>query len=490
MAIPIISSGADFNAREYFDLSASYILTPQNLIEMKHSLVVEKLNYIHDINTVIELKEVGTSAEGRAINMLSFGVGKTKLLLWSQMHGDEPTATAGLLALFYYMAKNFDTPLVQEIHRYLSIHAIVMLNPDGAERFQRRNAQGIDVNRDAQRLITPEGKTLKKMNDQLEPDFGFNLHDMRGRETVGDSGKLLTIALMAPPFNKDNEDSPTRIRAKKLALVIEKTLNVFINGHIARYKADYMPRAFGDAFQNWAVSTVLVESGLTDNTEAHYLVRLNFVALLAAFHAIASDAIAEYDPSDYDNIPIEGIEMFDLLLKDVLIFNGRSIAPYRADIGINCDFFWQDNTTASEGIIDDIGDLSLTGGRKTINGKNLIVTPGFIARKAESVPPAVLLEQGITTRICGSEEKDEYCQKVSAEILDKAPILDPDIDLTPSAIINLTSAAANQLKLKKLGILDKDFTADCLIFESDNPEMFSVKDLRYVIKNGQIVYQK
>ena len=31
----------------------------------------------------------------------------------------------------------------------LTIHVVPMLNPDGAERYQRRNVQDIDINRDA-----------------------------------------------------------------------------------------------------------------------------------------------------------------------------------------------------------------------------------------------------------------------------------------------------------------------------------------------------
>ncbi|MCZ6737955.1 MAG: hypothetical protein O7B77_08255, partial [Actinobacteria bacterium] len=41
------------------------------------------------VTTVTE----GTSAEGREIRHLSFGSGETTVLLWSQMHGNESTAS-------------------------------------------------------------------------------------------------------------------------------------------------------------------------------------------------------------------------------------------------------------------------------------------------------------------------------------------------------------------------------------------------------------
>ncbi len=58
----------------------------------------------------------------------------------------------------------------------VTIRAVPMLNPDGAELFQRRNLQFIDINRDALALATPEGKLLKKLRDEWQPDIGFNLH--------------------------------------------------------------------------------------------------------------------------------------------------------------------------------------------------------------------------------------------------------------------------------------------------------------------------
>ena len=40
---------------------------------------------------------VGTSAEGREIRQLTFGSGPTTVLLWSQMHGNESTASMALV---------------------------------------------------------------------------------------------------------------------------------------------------------------------------------------------------------------------------------------------------------------------------------------------------------------------------------------------------------------------------------------------------------
>jgi len=476
MTIPTLLSAENFNVQEYYDEFPKYVLTPVNLMEVKHDFVVEKMHYIKKLNPNILFEEIGKSVEERSINMFSFGKGDTKLLLWSQMHGDEATATAGLLAVFNFMAQNFDSKFVQSIYNNLSIHAIIMLNPDGSEQYQRRNAQGIDINRDAQRLASPEGQILKKMHERILPDFGFNLHDMRGKETVGESGELLTTALMAPPYNKANEDSPTRVRAKKLAVVIKKSLDTFIEGHVARYKADYMPRAFGDAFQNWGVSTVLIESGIPNTPEPHHLTRLSFISFLAAFEAISEGYVDEADPGEYEVIPLEGIQLFDLLIENALIYNGKNSVPFKSDLGINISKIWKDNKTVLTGTIEDIGDLSITSGRIVIEADNMVVTPGFIIASDES--PAKLLKMGITTPIPTSDPS-----------VPKLTSFPSDGTLIPDNISVFTSASAEVLKFDKKGVIDIDMVADLLIFKSNDPALISIEDLKYVIKNGEIVFK-
>ena len=105
----------------------------------------------------VKVAEVGRSVAGREIYQLEFGEGPERIFLWSQMHGDEPTATSALIDLFHYWQSNRHDPVVAEMARRMTIRAVPMLNPDGAELFQRRNLQSIDINRDARRLVGLQG---------------------------------------------------------------------------------------------------------------------------------------------------------------------------------------------------------------------------------------------------------------------------------------------------------------------------------------------
>ena len=179
------------------------------LAERGHKLLKDKLeglikelterlqSLVEKHSHVARMEEVGRSSEGRELFLVSVGSGSEKILLWSQMHGDEPTATSSLLDIIDFIGKRSQEPWVSDVLEKYTLLMIPMLNPDGAERFQRRNAQDIDINRDARDLVTPEGQTLKAVRDRYEPFLGFNLHNQGTMTTVGDTGKVATIALLA-----------------------------------------------------------------------------------------------------------------------------------------------------------------------------------------------------------------------------------------------------------------------------------------------------
>ena len=136
-----------------------------------------------------------------------------------------------------------------------------MLNPDGAERYQRRTVQGIDMNRDAAARQTPEAVILKGLVDQLKPDFGFNLHDQSPRYSAGRSAKTATISFLATSYDYELSINAVRERSMQLIVGMNKILQKYIPGQVARYSDDHEPRGFGDNVQKWGTTLVLIGAG-------------------------------------------------------------------------------------------------------------------------------------------------------------------------------------------------------------------------------------
>ncbi|NIA01585.1 MAG: peptidase M14 [Bacteroidia bacterium] len=271
---------------------------------LRHARLMDSLQELESrFPDSLRMEEVGKSFLGRSIRMLALGRGEQKILLWSQMHGDEPSATPALLDIANYLLEHADEPAARSILDGFTLLMIPMLNPDGAEVYERRNAQAIDINRDALNLTTPEGRTLKRVRDDYEPLLGFNLHDQNRRIAVGDTGLLATNAVLAVAGDPENTLTPGRLRAKRACAAIVGALAPFMPGGMARYDEDWSPRAFGDNLTAWGTPVVLIESGgVPSGHEFTVLTRLNFVAILTVLHDLARDDLAGHDPQVYEDL--------------------------------------------------------------------------------------------------------------------------------------------------------------------------------------------
>ncbi len=285
----------------------------------------------------LALEEVGRSFEDRPIHLMTLGSGSRKVLLWSQMHGDEPSATPALLDVADYLLARSGDSAVDAILGELTLLMVPMLNPDGSEIYERRNAQGIDVNRDALALATPEGRLLKRLRDQHAPVLGFNLHDQDRRTAVGDTGRLATNAVLAVAGDPEGTVTPGRLRAKRACAAIVKALAPFMPGGMARYDEDWSPRAFGDNLTAWGTPVVLIESGgLPPGRDVSELTRLNFVALLAALSDLAADDLAGHDPRVYEELARNQSDSWvDVAVRGGSVLQPGTATPYRADLAFN-----------------------------------------------------------------------------------------------------------------------------------------------------------
>lgn len=352
------------------------------------SVNTEKISHARLMNYISNLKsdrnfrisKEGASLEGRDIFSIAFGKGKIKILAWSQMHGDEPTASAALLdVLNFFAADDDNNDLRRKIMDEISFCFVPMLNPDGAEMMRRENAAGIDLNRDALRLQSPEARILMNKRNEFNPDFGFNLHDQNAYYTPGRVYRSSAISFLAPPFDYEKTTAPVRENSMKVIAEISSVLREIIPGHIAKYKDDHEPRSFGDNFMKNGTSAILIESGSWNNGGGKEFVRkLNFISMLTAFNSIARGEYKSRDAKEYEAIPQNEELLLDLILRNLrLKKNGLELL---VDIGIKREkIYSSEGQSYFKSSIQEIGDLSTFYGiiERDMNG--CYVVPGKIS---------------------------------------------------------------------------------------------------------------
>lgn len=342
--------------------------------KFKHQNLIKILDK-HRINQIFEFEEVGQSFEGRKIEMIKIGEGKTKVFLWSQMHGNEAVATLALLDLLnFFSSENYFEDLKNQILQKLSIYILPMLNPDGAERFIRRNAQGIDLNRDAKKLTAPESQILMNLIDKIKPDFGFNLHDQETYYGVENFENNTHIAFLAPAYDFQKSINESRTRSMQVIAKMNETLQTVVPQKVAKYSDAYMPNAFGDQIQTRGVSTILIESGYKHNDkERKYIRKLNFLSFLSAFETIVKQDFTKINIEEYFEIPANIKNKFlDIKIENLTIEkNGKT---FTTDIGISYDRSQREKFTdyCEELIIWEIGDLSQYSAFQTFDAKGKV----------------------------------------------------------------------------------------------------------------------
>lgn len=363
------------------------ILELKNAFEKYQELSIKDRRFTHaDLQPLIqkhsvqfEVNPLGKSVLGKSISSLDWGSGKTKVMLWSQMHGNESTATMALFDLFNFLEGKGDKyeELRKLLKSQLQLKFIPMLNPDGADAFKRRNALDIDLNRDAISLISPEAVILKKVRDDFEPEFGFNLHDQQIYYNVVNTPKQATISLLAPAYNEATDINDVRGRAMQTIASMNSLLQELIPGQVGKYDDAFEPRAFGDNIQKWGTSTILIESGgLVGDPEKQEVRKINFMLLLDAFYTIATRGYTQYSTDQYFAIPDNGFQLMDLLIEEMQVpVNGTW---YPIDLAIRRRETEGRAGYSFTGSVEDLGDMQIFFGLETLDAKELQYKEGKV----------------------------------------------------------------------------------------------------------------
>lgn len=257
----------------------------------------------------------GTSVKSAPVYRLDWGKGPIKVLLWSQMHGNESTTTKALLDLLQYLRG--DDPGAAALHQALQLKIFPQLNPDGSVAYTRENANGVDLNRDARKRTQPESRILREAYEGFQPHFCFNLHDQRTIYNVAHTDTPATLSFLAPAMDSARSIPPHREAAMGLIAGIVNALAADLPGGIGRYDDSFNPDCVGDQFQMGGTPTLLFEAGhYPGDYQREHTRYLVWKSLLTALRLIASRAKEPFPIEAYHQIPENAKQMVDLQVRN------------------------------------------------------------------------------------------------------------------------------------------------------------------------------
>lgn len=259
--------------------------------------------------------EIGKSVLGQPIYKMSLGDGSLKVLAWSQMHGNESTGTHAMLDLLEIFKHQLE--LTKDLFSRITFEFIFMLNPDGSQKWTRRNALDIDMNRDFLKMSSKEFPLLRNIVENGDYDYGLNLHDQRTIFSTNGADPS-TLAFLAPSENYERDITETRKKAMAVIAKVFDNLKTDLPRRIARYSDEFYPTSTGDNFTKMGLPTILFEGGHFPEDYKRTGTRKYYT--LALYHAL--NAIAELDGDtinwqDYQNIPVNKESHYDLIYRHV-----------------------------------------------------------------------------------------------------------------------------------------------------------------------------
>ena len=273
---------------------------------------------LEKLSTDNQLEIIGKSVLDIPIYKFKIGTGKIKILLWSQMHGNESTTTKALIDFLNVL--NGGSDFANTLLKAFTFCAIPMLNPDGAKLYTRENANKVDLNRDSKELSQPESRVLREAFENFEPNFCFNLHDQRTIFGVGTTGKPATLSFLAPAYNEEREINESRLKAIDLIAGINEVLQYHIPGQVGRFDDSFNINCIGDTFQYLGVPTVLFEAGHFPNDYLREETRKYvFVSLVTSFKLLSENDIVVNGLGKYLSIPQNKVVFYDFLYKNIKI---------------------------------------------------------------------------------------------------------------------------------------------------------------------------
>ena len=332
-----------------------------------HTGLIEPL--LKKLSPEFKIDVIGQSVNVEKIYTVTIGSGPKKVLMWSQMHGNESTTTKALFDLFNLLKGS--NGVVGTILKECTLKIIPILNPDGAKTYTRFNANNEDLNRDAQDLTQPESRVLRDCFNGFKPHYCFNLHGQRTIFGAGKENKPATVSFLSPAQDENCTITENRKVAMSIIVKINEMLQKEIPCQVGVYDDAFNINCVGDTFQSLNVPTVLFEAGhYNKDYNREEVRRFIFQAYVVALISIAEDYIDVKDHQSYLKIPKNEKLFFDIVIRDAKI--GNEIL----DVAIQYEERLMVDKVQFVPVVKKIGELNNFYAHNTIRAKGSEVISG------------------------------------------------------------------------------------------------------------------
>jgi len=146
-----------------------------------HDQVVAFVDALAAGSNRVERGTLGQSVEGREIPYLRISAGefgadrdnRTLALIFALQHGNEHSGLEGTLEMALELARGDHDDLLA----HTDLLVVPSVNPDGADRYARRNADDVDLNRSHLILDGVEVEALRELFHRWEPEVTLDIHE-------------------------------------------------------------------------------------------------------------------------------------------------------------------------------------------------------------------------------------------------------------------------------------------------------------------------
>jgi len=227
---------------------------------VRHADVEARLKAVRSAATdLFQVEEIGRSVEGRSINHLWFGRGPLHVLLWSQMHGDEPTATAACSMLPSSSVATGASRPTRASRRADHSHR-ADASPGRRRTLPAAQRQGSTSIATRSGCRHPEGRALKGLRDRLNPASASSPQPGLAHVRRQDRPAGRDLAAVGGRRRSAHEDpGPPADEAGLRAH--PRGPRTLAPGRIARYDDEFRGESVRDNLTKWGTSVILIETG-------------------------------------------------------------------------------------------------------------------------------------------------------------------------------------------------------------------------------------